>query len=94
MNITSLPTLETDDIKFIRNYNYLKDQHLIEFETILTLKSTNQIIQNFIRLIPIRKTELESILLNSGFRDIHCYGNFKGDPLGEESIPLVIETIF
>jgi len=94
LNITSLPTLETDEIKFVRNYHYLKDPHLIEFETILTLKSTNKSIHNIIRLIPIRKTELESILLNSGFRDIHFYGNFKGDPSGEESIPLVLETIF
>lgn len=93
LNISSLPTLETDDVKFIRNYYYLNDQHLIEFETILTVKATNQNIRNIIRLLPIRKTELESILVDAGFRNIHFCGSFKGEPLGVKSIPLVIEAI-
>jgi ubiquinone/menaquinone biosynthesis C-methylase UbiE len=94
LNITSLPTLETDEIRFIRNYHYRKDPHLIEFETILTVKSTNQIMQNSIQLLPIRKSELESLLLKTGFGNIHYYGNFKGESLGAESIPLVIETVY
>ena len=90
LHIPSLPTLETDEIRFVRNYHYLKDLHLIEFETILTLKSTGKQIHNKIHLIPIRKAELESILLDAGFTATHFFGNFKRDPLLAESIPMVI----
>ena len=91
-NIDSLPTLENDHIKFVRNYHYLKDRHLIEFKTILTIKSTNQVFLNNIPLFPIRQSEIENVLLEAGFKTIQFFGNFNSDPLLPESIPMVIET--
>lgn len=90
-NINSLPTLETDEIRFVRNYHYV-DPHQIEFETILTVKSTGQVIRNQILLFPVRKAALENALLQSGFTNLHFFGNFKGDPFAEENIPLVVEA--
>jgi len=91
-NIDSLPTLDTDDITFIRNYNYLADQERIEFETILTIKKTQQIIRNKVRLLPLRKSEIKTSLRDAGFKHIQFFGNFKGDPLLVQSIPLVFEA--
>ncbi len=92
LGIKFLPTIETRDIMFVRNYKYLKDSHLIEFETILTVKSTNQMIKNHIHLYPLRKCELESLLDQTGFRTLDFYGNFDRDPLKTESIPMLIEA--
>ena len=106
--INSLPTLETDDIRFVRKYHYRIENQQddrkvvdpfqrvdplnIEFETILTMKSTGQVIQNQIPLFPIRKAALENTLLQAGFTNLHFFGSFKGDPMEEESIPLILET--
>ena len=102
LNIKSLPTLDTDDIRFVRNYHYRGenqqddrdrvDPHQIEFETILTVKSTDQVIRNQIPLFPIRKAALENRLLQTGFTNLHFFGNFKGDPFNEEGIPLILDA--
>ena len=102
LNIKSLPTLDADDIRFVRNYHYRNenqqddrdsvDPHQIEFETILTVKSTGQVIRNQIPLFPIRKIALENRLLQAGFTNLHFFGNFKGDPFAEDSIPMVLEV--
>ena len=91
-SIKSLPTLENDQIQFVRNYRYLEEEHLIDFETILTVKTSNQIIQNRIKLFPVRKSELERILYNHDFSSIQFFGNFRRDPFSQENIPLVIEA--
>ncbi|MCK5136610.1 MAG: class I SAM-dependent methyltransferase [Bacteroidales bacterium] len=92
LKISSLPTLENNDIRFVRNYQYLEGMHLIDFETILTVKSTNQVIKSNIRLYPLRKAEIESLIKEAGFRSFQVYSNFNWAPLAAESIPLVIEA--
>lgn len=91
-HIGALPTLENNDIQFIRKYHYLKDIHQIEFETILTIKKKDQIIRNRVGLYPVVQSEMEACLRDAGFKDIRFYGNFKGEPLSAESIPMVIEA--
>ena len=90
--INSLPTLENNDIQFIRNYHYNAGMHLIDFETILTIKATNQIIRNRVPLFPVRKSEIEAALLDVGFNKLKFFGNFKGEAPGSDSIPMVIEA--
>jgi glycine/sarcosine N-methyltransferase len=90
--INSLPTLETDDIRFIRNYHYNSDKRHIDFETVLTIKATNQVIRNKVPLFPVRKSEIETALLEAGFSKLNFFGNFKGDVLKSDSIPMVIEA--
>lgn len=90
--VKGLPTIENDAIKFVRNYNYNPQKKIIDFETILTIKSSGKEIKNTIPLYPLRKTEIESFLNASGFSEIHFYGNFKKDALTKESIPLVVES--
>jgi cyclopropane fatty-acyl-phospholipid synthase-like methyltransferase len=90
--INSLPTLENNDIQFIRDYYYNAGKHLIDFETILTIKDTNQVIINRVPLFPVRKSEIETALLDAGFSKLNFFGNFKGEALGTDSIPMVIEA--
>lgn len=92
-DIRSLPTIDTPEISFIRNYFYDKHNHLIEFETILTVKSSGQVIENMIHLYPLRKGEMDALLSEAGFPVVSYYGNFKRENLSPDSIPLVLEAM-
>lgn len=91
-SVKCLPTIENDAIKFVRNYNYQPLKNIVDFETILTIKSSGKEIKNRIPLYPLRKSEIESFLNSAGFSEVHFYGNFKKDTLSKKSIPLVVET--
>ena len=91
-DIRSLPTIENDTIKFERNYEYLKEQNKVNFETILSIKESIDQIKNCIPLLAIRKSSIEILLQNAGFTDIQFFGNFKRDQLTENSMPLIVEA--
>ncbi|MCP4310791.1 MAG: methyltransferase domain-containing protein [Bacteroidetes bacterium] len=90
--VQALPTIETDNCRFQRDYHYNQKLHRIVFETSLTIVPTGQSIRNKILLYPLRKEELHSILSSAGFTSISYYGNFKREPLEEGSIPMVVEA--
>jgi len=90
--VTSLPTIENEQIQFLRNYNYIRAKNRIEFETQLTIRSTGKIIRNTIQLYPIRKNEIVTHLKQAGFSMIQFYSNFNKDNYFKESIPLVVEV--
>ncbi len=92
-NIKSLPTIENNNIQFVRNYHYHPVENKIGFETILTNKISGVQIKNHIRLFPIRKQALADLLEKAGFQQINFYGNFKHSSLSPESIPLVCVAI-
>lgn len=87
--IDHLPTIENNHIRFVRNYKL--NEQTVDFETELLIKSSNQIINNNIPLLSLRKDELEKMLYN--YKDIHFYGNLKGDFLQETDIPLIFTCI-
>ena len=91
-NIMSLPTIENDNIKFQRMYEYESSSGLIRFSTMLTIKSLNRIINNKVKLYPLRKAELTSYLKKAGFKGVHYYSDFKKSPPDINSIPLVISA--
>jgi len=92
-NIKSLPTIENDEIKFIRNYDYLKHIDRINFKTVLTIKKTGTTIHNEQKLLPITEIDLVKILYKVGFELLNSYGSFKKDTLNINSIQLIIEAI-
>ena len=91
-NIDGLPTIENDEIKFVRNYHYTEAENSLDFETILTLKKSGKVIRNNVQLFPIRSEQLLTLLKKAGFIDILFYGNFKKEAFSIDSIPLVIEA--
>ncbi|MCK4748403.1 MAG: class I SAM-dependent methyltransferase [Bacteroidales bacterium] len=92
-DVRSLPTIENNDIRFVRNYRYLEELHRIEFETTLTIKSDDRVIQNSIMLYPLRKQEMTELLMDAGFRKVRPLGNFAMAPYTAGGIPFVIEAI-
>lgn len=92
-DIKGLPTIENEFVKFTRKYTYHPEKNLLDFETLLTIKSEKREIRNIIHLYPIRRTKLLQLVRQSGFSDIRVWGNFKREALVQESIPLVVEVI-
>jgi len=87
--IDFLPTIENENIRFIRNYRFDPSSGLIHFETNLTVKKKDVIIENSVPLFPIRKNKLDELLKEAGFSSIQYFGNFKKDKWNEKSAPLV-----
>jgi glycine/sarcosine N-methyltransferase len=88
-DITKLPLIENERIRFERIYRFDETSGLMRFRTVLTVKSENRSIENEASLLPIRKEELEAVLVKSGFHAVQWYGDFSGNPFTEESLPLV-----
>lgn len=91
-NIKQLPLIENDEIIFERNYHYQKSENKIEFNTRLKVKSTQQIIENSILLVPILKKELSVLLKNAGFINYNFYGNFNQKLYSIDSPALIVEA--
>ena len=91
-NIKALPTIENDTVRFVRNYNYSSPITLIDFETTLLIKETDNEIQNSVQLYPLRKAEVEVMLRRAGFTKLTFYGNFKREGLTTDSQPLIVEA--
>lgn len=89
--LSSLPLIDNHHISFNRNYEYL-ESGLINFNTELHIKSTGEKVNNSVQLLPITKSELESILIQTRFKNIEFFGNFAGAPLEDKSLPLVFKA--
>lgn len=88
-NISNLPTINNDHVKFVRDYVYHKEKKYFEFITELTIKSTNQEIKNNIPLLALTQDEIKSILEDVGFKKITFYGGLNKQKLTDSSIPLL-----
>lgn len=90
-NITQLPIIENEQVRFVRKYN-LPDskQPKITFTTELTLKDSGETWTNSTKLLPLRKNELHKILLLSGFNQLNFYGGFDKSPFGGNHLPLIV----
>jgi 2-polyprenyl-3-methyl-5-hydroxy-6-metoxy-1,4-benzoquinol methylase len=91
-NIKQLPIIENDEITFERNYAYRKSENKIDFKTRLTVKSTQQIIENSIELLPLLKKELALLLHKAGFDNCNYYGNFNQESYSIDSPALIVEA--
>jgi SAM-dependent methyltransferase len=83
-----LPTIKTPSLEFTRTYIKRPDGR-IDFQTALKLETENQILENSIPLIPLRKGNLEHLLKEAGFKDLQTFGGFDKSPLTEDSVPYV-----
>lgn len=88
--IKSLPPIDNEHVRFDRSYEFKENTELIDFNTILTVKSTGQVIQNSVKLFPITQARLQELLEDSGFRSIEYFGNFASEPLQDDSLTLIV----
>jgi len=89
-NITELPLIETDNIRFIRKYLIEQNNPLISFQTRLDLKQEKRIVSNETSLFALKSADLVSLLESSGFYAIELYSNFKQETFGGKHLPLVV----
>lgn len=89
-NIKSLPLIDNEHITFERKYEYTEASELIDFNTRLTVKSTGQVIENSVKLNALGQEKLEGLLKGAGFDNIRYFGNFEGDPLQSNNLPLIL----
>ncbi|MBU1145872.1 MAG: class I SAM-dependent methyltransferase [Firmicutes bacterium] len=71
-NIKSLPTIESSQISFQRDYMF--DGEKIHF--LMTLKTDSNTYQEEVLLVPIRFEELEACLKKIGFKEIKAFDGF------------------
>ncbi len=89
--ISKLPLIESENIKFVRNYKFKKDSPLIQFQTNLYLKKSGQIVSNETALLALKSKQLVELLESTGFSNIELYANFKQDTFGGNHLPLVLK---
>jgi hypothetical protein len=63
---------------------------LIDFNTKLTIKPTNQEISNSVKLYPVRQNKLQELLVETGFCQFGYHGNFNLEPLSKNSLQLIV----
>jgi len=85
--VTRLPLIDNVKIMFERQYRHANP---FLFNTVLTVKDTGAKIKNSVSLTPIQSKTLGTILKDSGFSDIHFYGDFNGNPVKKNSLPLIV----
>jgi SAM-dependent methyltransferase len=89
-NVTELPLIDTENIRFIRNYGLAENNPLIRFQTQLEIKKEDRIVSNETLLFALKSGELVSLLKTSGFKNIELFSNFKQETFGGKHIPLVV----
>lgn len=88
--VTELPTIETEYIKFIRKYAFSKNNELIEFQTELLIKAENKTVHNSTTLFALKSAQLYDLLKYTGFGEIEFFSSFKQEPYGGKNLPLVV----
>ncbi|MDD2381567.1 MAG: class I SAM-dependent methyltransferase [Mariniphaga sp.] len=89
--VSELPPIETENIKFVRQYVFEKDNPLIRFQTDLHIKKEGSVIPNETQLWALHSRKLTELLHDTGFKDILLFSNFKEDSFGGNHIPLVVK---
>lgn len=88
-NITELPLIENDHVRFERYYEFLSGG-LVNFKTKLTIKAEERNLTNEVELLPLTKTQLIEILSASGFPKIEVFSSFGQANFNPTSLPLVV----
>jgi len=91
--ISELPVIETDKIKFVRKYKFQKNSSIIRFETQLEIKQENKTVSNETSLLALKSEVLMQLLKDVGFTDIHFYANFTKEAFGGKHLPLILKCI-
>lgn len=93
-NLTELPTIDrkNENVKFVRNYNYNKLNHLMAFNTEIIINKNDDIktFKHSTYLLPLRSNDMRKLLIDAGFRKIQFYGSFNEDEFNIDSYPLVL----
>ncbi|HET6560070.1 MAG TPA: class I SAM-dependent methyltransferase [Prolixibacteraceae bacterium] len=90
-NIKTLPRIDNEQVTFERGYAFKEGSHLIDFNTILTVKASGEVIKNSVNLYAIKQDELHLLLEESGFEGMEYFGSFDSEPLKSDSLTLIVK---
>ncbi len=90
--VENLPIIENENIRFIRKYEIQDFDKPLVFATRLIVKETGKEFSNRVVLYPLRKKQLNNLLLQAGFKNLEFYGDFSGNPLHDKSISLIVKA--
>ncbi|MCY1722865.1 class I SAM-dependent methyltransferase [Prolixibacteraceae bacterium Z1-6] len=88
--VSELPLIETENIRFIRNYKFQNNSALIRFQTDLQIKAEDTTVSNQTTLLALKSSKLTELLERAGFKNIQLYANFKQETFGGAHLPLVV----
>ncbi len=91
-NISELPVIETDNIKFVRKYGFENNSQVVRFQTDLILKKEKETISNETSLLALKSKELYELLSQTNSTEINMFSNFKMEPFGGKHLPLVLSS--
>ncbi|HZJ74910.1 MAG TPA: class I SAM-dependent methyltransferase [Perlabentimonas sp.] len=91
-DIRQLPVIDNDEITFERDYVFRKSANKIDFNARLTVKSTQQIVETTVELLPLLKKQVETLLCSAGFDNYYFYGSFNQAPFSIDSYALIVEA--
>lgn len=91
--VSELPLIETENLKFIRRYAFEMNSPYIRFQTELMLKNENRTLYNETPLFALRRCDLANILEQAGFSSIEFFSGFHQNPFGGKHLPLVVSCI-
>ena len=83
-NIKALPTVKTDDISFVRDYELVSNTKLL-FKSTLTVHADRTSTQGIQALFPLRRDTFESLAQEAGFT-CKAYSNFKSEDWSEDGM--------
>jgi SAM-dependent methyltransferase len=93
-HVVELPELrsEAPPLRFERRYDYSAGDQVVMFRTELTVREPSgpRVVANSVPLRILRRQALERLAREAGFLELQAYGGFGGEPLGPESLPLVL----
>jgi glycine/sarcosine N-methyltransferase len=87
--ISALPVIETENIKFIRKYIFEQNNPLIRFNTQLVFKKEGEVISNETQLLALRSSDLINLLKKYGFTEVELFAGFGENKFGGNHLPLV-----
>lgn len=86
--VTSLPLIENDHVRFERYYEHLDG--MITFSTKLHVKESDSHYEADTLLRPLRKTGLEQMLRTAGFTDLEWFSGYDGRAFDNSRLPLLV----
>jgi len=91
-NVTELPLIETENIRFIRNYIFEENNRIVKFQTQLELKKEGKTVHNETSLLALRSEELKGLFEETGFKNLELFSNFRKEPFDGKHLPLVVSA--
>jgi len=88
--LKGLSTLENENVKFERVYEYDSEPEVVQFHTKLTIKENGKVIENEIPLLALRPKQLREMMAEVGFANFEEFGSFKKEAFSDDSQPFVI----